>query len=158
VLGIVSPPSLHQARALSEVLGGSSSLEPAQSHENRFSLLCLVIRAPWVWPLLFFERAQRAPPTSESLEEAQSWVGAFAHWSHHEHQHSALKLVTPQQRPSRLDQAIRNKRKAVYAAAKLRNPHPEIPGTGNCQQPCGSILRKMTSPSKRRRETMRQLP
>jgi hypothetical protein len=35
---------------------------------------------------------------------------------------------------------------------------PEAPGTGNCQQPFGSILRKMTSLSKRRHETMRQLP
>ena len=71
----------------------------------------------------------------ESLEKAQSWVGTFAHWYNHEHQHSALKFVTPQQRHSGLDQAIRNKRKAVYAAAKLHNPHRWTRGTRNWELP-----------------------
>ena len=71
----------------------------------------------------------------ESLEKAQSWAGTFAYWYNHEHQHSVLKFVMPQQRHSGLDQAIRNKRKAVYAAAKLHNPHRWTRGTRNWELP-----------------------
>lgn len=43
-------------------------------------------------------------------------------WYNKEHLHSALKFVTPEQRHSGEDNAIRIKRHAVYQVAKLKHP------------------------------------
>ncbi len=45
------------------------------------------------------------------LREARNWVEAFVHWYHDEHQHSAIKFVTPNQRHNGLDRAILENRK-----------------------------------------------
>lgn len=57
------------------------------------------------------------------LSEARSWVEQFVHWYNDEHQHSAIKFVTPNQRHNGLDKAILENRKKVIEQA--RKNHPE---------------------------------
>ena len=58
----------------------------------------------------------------ESLLAARQWVGAFVQWYNHEHRHSAIGFVTPDQRHMGLDSALLNQRVQVYQAAKARHP------------------------------------
>jgi len=53
---------------------------------------------------------------------ASAWVAAFVQWYNHEHQHSAIRFVTPAQRHARADDAILAQRHAVYTAARARQP------------------------------------
>lgn len=46
----------------------------------------------------------------------------FVHWYNHEHCHSAIRFVTPQQRHSGQDKAILQARTAVYEQAKREHP------------------------------------
>jgi transposase InsO family protein len=58
----------------------------------------------------------------ESIEAARRWVHQFVRWYNEEHRHSAIGYVTPSQRHQGLDTALLAARKAVYEAAKARNP------------------------------------
>ncbi len=58
----------------------------------------------------------------DTLDEARLWVAGFHHWYNEEHQHSAIKFVTPGQRHRGEDQALLNKRKALYETAKSAKP------------------------------------
>ncbi len=61
--------------------------------------------------------------TFGELANARTWVTQFADWYNNEHRHSAIRFVTPAQRHAGLDQALLDRRKAVYEAAKARHPH-----------------------------------
>ena len=50
-----------------------------------------------------------------SIEAARQWVHSFVQWYNHEHRHSAIRYVTPNQRH-------RGVREAVYEASRQRNP------------------------------------
>ena len=58
----------------------------------------------------------------EDLLQARRWAAELVHWYNHEHHHSAIGFVTPQQRHERLDEAILSERAKVYAAARQANP------------------------------------
>jgi len=58
-----------------------------------------------------------------SLREARTWVESFVHWYNNEHQHSAIKFVTPSQRHQGLDKLILSNRKKIIEQAK--KDHPE---------------------------------
>jgi len=58
----------------------------------------------------------------ESIEAARKWVHEFVQWYNEEHHHSGIQFVTPGQRHRGEDKEILEKRKAVYQAAKERNP------------------------------------
>jgi transposase InsO family protein len=58
----------------------------------------------------------------ESLQEAREWVAGFQRWYNEVHRHSGLKFVTPNQRHCGQDGAILEKRRALYEAARARNP------------------------------------
>jgi len=58
----------------------------------------------------------------ESIEAARKWVHEFTQWYNEEHHHSGIQFVTPGQRHRGEDKEILEKRKAVYQAAKERNP------------------------------------
>jgi putative transposase len=58
-----------------------------------------------------------------SLNEARAWVEKFVLWYNDEHQHSAIKFVTPNQRHNGLDKTILENRKKVIEQA--RKDHPE---------------------------------
>lgn len=56
------------------------------------------------------------------LEAARAWVEGFVDWYNHEHLHSAIKFVTPEQRHTGRDIEILAHRREVYKLAKSRNP------------------------------------
>ncbi|MBZ0172595.1 MAG: IS3 family transposase, partial [Phycisphaerales bacterium] len=58
-----------------------------------------------------------------SLEQARGWAARFVGWYNTEHRHSAIKFVTPQQRHDGEDVELLARRKALYEAAKARNPN-----------------------------------
>jgi len=58
----------------------------------------------------------------ENVNGARYWVEGFVSWYNHEHLHSSIKFVTPDQRHRRLDDAVLAKRNAVYRIAKTKNP------------------------------------
>jgi len=58
----------------------------------------------------------------ESIEAARKWVHGFVQWYNHEHRHSAIRYVTPDQRHCGMDDALLKQRDAVYEAARQRNP------------------------------------
>lgn len=56
------------------------------------------------------------------LRSARKWVSSFVHWYNNEHLHSAIGFITPAQRHAGMDQELLDRRKAVFEAAKARNP------------------------------------
>jgi len=58
----------------------------------------------------------------ESIGVARKWVLEFVEWYNGEHRHSGIQFVTPNQRHNGEDRDILENRKAVYKAAKERNP------------------------------------
>lgn len=54
--------------------------------------------------------------------DARAWAEAFVTWYNTKHLHSALKFVTPHQRHSGEDVAIRAKRQIVYQLARMEHP------------------------------------
>lgn len=57
-----------------------------------------------------------------SLNAAREWMEQFSDWYNHHHQHSALKMVTPNQRHSGEDKSLLEARKALYRQAQKRHP------------------------------------
>ena len=55
-------------------------------------------------------------------QAARIWVRGFVRWYNHEHLHSAIKFVTPEQRHLGQDEAVLSKRQQVYQAAQARHP------------------------------------
>jgi transposase InsO family protein len=56
------------------------------------------------------------------LEAARAWMTSFVQWYNHQHRHSALRYVTPEQRHQGLDHAILAQRRAVYETTRARHP------------------------------------
>ena len=57
-----------------------------------------------------------------SKDEACQWVVSFVDWYNHQHRHSGIKFVTPQQRHSGQAIEICRHRAVVYEEARQRNP------------------------------------
>ena len=57
-----------------------------------------------------------------TILDARIWGEQLVHWYNNIHLHSAIKFVTPAQRHSGKDDAIRVKRNNVYQMAKLQRP------------------------------------
>lgn len=62
------------------------------------------------------------PRMFTSLDEARKWVADFAHWYNHEHRHSGIEYVTPEQRHTGLDSDILAKRTETLRLAREQNP------------------------------------
>jgi len=56
------------------------------------------------------------------LNDARAWVSRFAAWYNHEHLHSAIGLVTPDDRHNGRDTALLAKRRETYVLAQQLNP------------------------------------
>jgi putative transposase len=56
------------------------------------------------------------------VTEARQWVTGLVEWYNHEHRHSAIRFVTPEQRHEGLDENLLDNRKAVYEAARAKHP------------------------------------
>lgn len=59
----------------------------------------------------------------EDLLQARRWVTALVHWYNHEHRHSAIGFVTPEQRHTQIDIDLLQARDKVYLAARAANPN-----------------------------------
>jgi transposase InsO family protein len=57
-----------------------------------------------------------------TLDDARAWVTRFVDWYNREHLHSAIALVTPDDRHYGRDIAILEKRRTTYALAQQLNP------------------------------------
>jgi len=57
-----------------------------------------------------------------SLEQATEWTAHFIHWYNAEHQHSAIRFVTPVDRHEGRDREILRSRAAVYRRAQRCHP------------------------------------
>ena len=57
-----------------------------------------------------------------SMEEACSWACAFVDWYNHQHRHSGIRFVTPDQRHSGEAVEICRQRSQVYDLARQRQP------------------------------------
>jgi transposase InsO family protein len=73
-----------------------------------------------------------------SLDAARDWMLAFVRWYNHEHRHSAIRFVTPQQRHDGLQDDILKQRKAVYEQAKTACPQ-RWTGTTRTWDPIGEV-------------------
>lgn len=58
----------------------------------------------------------------QTLEDARQWVTRFVAWYNHEHLHSAIGYVTPDDRHQGRDIALLEERRRLYAAAKACHP------------------------------------
>lgn len=67
-------------------------------------------------------RPQYPERAFEDLQAARHWVQGFADWYNHEHLHSAIKFVTPEQRHTGEDKEVLIKRNQVYQQARLKHP------------------------------------
>ena len=56
------------------------------------------------------------------LAAARTWVTAFVRWYNHDHRHSAICFVTPDQRHTGRDRALLQARHALYERARNRTP------------------------------------
>jgi len=56
------------------------------------------------------------------LQEARQWMSDFEHWYNHDHRHSGINYVTPEQRHVGVDRALLVKRSEVYEKAKAKHP------------------------------------
>ena len=70
--------------------------------------------------------------------EAQAWVKSFASWYNGEHQHSAIRFVTPNARHAGHDRATLANRAILYANARAQNPERWSGKTRNWQ-PAGPV-------------------
>jgi putative transposase len=68
------------------------------------------------------------------VSDARDWVTELVVWYNHEHRHSAIRFVTPAQRHDGLDQALLDRRKAIYEAARVLNPQRWSGTTRNWQR------------------------
>jgi putative transposase len=57
------------------------------------------------------------------LLAARRWVTDLVHWYNHEHRHSSISFVTPEQRHAHQDQNILHQRRQVFEKAKAKNPN-----------------------------------
>ncbi len=57
-----------------------------------------------------------------TLDDARGWAARFVHWYNHEHHHSALRFVTPDDRHFGREEAILAERHRIYERARHRCP------------------------------------
>jgi transposase InsO family protein len=57
-----------------------------------------------------------------TVEAAQTWVDAFVRWYNEDHQHSAIRFVTPSERHDGREVRILENRHRVYEAARAQTP------------------------------------
>lgn len=70
----------------------------------------------------------------QSLDHAREWVARFVRWYNEEHRHSGIRFVTPNERHRGEDQAILERRKALYEAARAAHPERWSRGIRNWER------------------------
>ena len=113
-----------------EKLGITASYSrPRVSNDNPFSeALFRTCKYRPEWPSKGFA----------TLVDAQIWVQAFVAWYNDEHQHSAIRFVTPNARHTGIERNKLQNRAKVYEEARAKNPERWSGKTRNWQ-PIGSV-------------------
>jgi transposase InsO family protein len=92
----------------------SSYSRPRVSNDNPYSeSLFRTVKYHPRWPSEGFA----------SLEDTRLWVKEFVQWYNHDHRHSRIKFVTPEQRHTGEDVQLLEKRHALYS--RMIKLHPE---------------------------------
>lgn len=73
------------------------------------------------------------------IDEARRWVEGFVYWYNHQHLHSGIRFVTPQDRHDGNDKAILASRHQVYQEARQRHPERWSGATRNWN-PLGAVF------------------
>lgn len=109
-----APQKSFTLRAKLEALGVTASYSrPHVSDDNPYSeALFRTLKYRPDYPYTGFE----------NIDDARSWSKLFVHWYNHEHQHSAIRYVTPAARHQGLDIQILEKRRHVYETVKSVHP------------------------------------
>lgn len=125
-----SPMKSLTMKAKMEDLGVlASRSRPGVSNDNPYieSLFRTVKYCPR-WPSEGFK----------SLEDTRQWVQKFVQWYNHEHRHSRIKFVTPDQRHRGADKLILAKRQELYEIKRSQNPE-RWPGSIRNWKPIGPV-------------------
>ena len=125
------------------VLKAASQLQhrgPERPRQKRSKPRALRASAPhqlFSWDITLFKTLEYRPDYPnrpfENLFAARQWVGKFVHWYNHEHRHSAIRFVTPNERHAGQDAVLLEKRVDVYEAAKAKHPQRWSGSTRNWQ-------------------------
>ncbi len=117
-------------KATMDRLGITASFSrPRGSNDNAFSeALFRTCKYRPGWP----------PRGFASIEAAQTWVQGFVTWYNHEHRHSAIRFVTPEQRHRGEERSLLEKRSRVYELARAARPE-RWSGSTRCWTPIGSV-------------------
>lgn len=75
------------------------------------------------------------PARFDELEEVSVWMANFVAWYNHEHRHSGIRYVTPEQRYTGADIEVLRARDAVYRSAKTKYPERWIGPTRDWSRP-----------------------
>ena len=125
-----SPMKSYTMKAKMAALNVTSSYNrPRVSNDNPYSeSLFKTTKYHQSWPSSGFD----------DLSSARAWVAQFVEWYNHEHQHSKINFVTPNERHIGADETVLAKRREVLVRA--RNIHPErwMGDIQNCQ-PIGAV-------------------
>jgi transposase InsO family protein len=92
----------------------ASRSRPAVSNDNPFSEA--------LFRTLKY-RPQLPVKPFDDLLQARRWTAELVHWYNHEHRHSAIGFVTPQQRHTQIDIPLLQARDKVYTTARTANPN-----------------------------------
>jgi transposase InsO family protein len=83
---------------------------PSVSNDNPFSeSLFRTLKGCPQWPDGPFQ----------SIDQARQWVYGFVQWYNHEHRHSGISFVTPDQRHKGEDKHLLKQRKALYEQVNM---------------------------------------
>ena len=109
-----SPMKAATFQVLLEKLGIQSSFSrPAVSNDNPYSeAIFRTLKYRPGFPDAGFE----------TLDDALTWTAKFVHWHTHDHQHSGINFVTPEQRHTGVYIDVLKKRNEVYERAKQKHP------------------------------------
>ena len=126
-----APMKSYTMRAKLDELGVTPSLSrPSVSNDNPYSeSLFRTLKYRPDWPSKGFS----------SLEETQDWVENFVTWYNHEHKHSQLNHVTPDERHKTQDSVVLMKRKKVLEEKKAEYPLRWSGEVRNCD-PVGAVM------------------
>jgi len=118
-----SPMKAATFQTLLETLGIQSSYSrPRVSNDNPYSeAIFRTLKYRPEFPFNGFE----------SAEKAREWTARFVHWHTHDHQHSGINYVTPEQRHTGVHIDVLKKRHEVYKLAKQKHPERWAGSTRN---------------------------
>ena len=75
----------------------------------------------------------------DNLEATRQWVSRFVGWCNKEHQHGAIRFVTPSGRHSGEERKVLRRRQEVYEEVRERNPSRRT-GSGRAWTPIGEVI------------------